>query len=503
MSEVRARRGLGGVRRATLGVGAMVAGVIALLGACTPPPEPFVHFPPAGSSPVVSLPPDAVGPLQMRGRDLVDAQGRVVVLHGMNLVAKGEPYYPRLGVDLTDADFANLQDSGFNAIRLGVWYRELLPTPGVIDQEYLDHVETVVDALTAHHLYVLLDFHQDVFTGMPDWATTPEAAALSPDPPELLSFIGWAAAYMSPRSLRQWDDLWADVATSVDPSRTMFSALSEGAAAMADRFKANPGVIGMELMNEPFPGSKVFDCLTIGCGALEATMASRWQEMTDEVHAVAPDFSVFWSPQALAPHYADTFLGAPMAPGDGSPTNVGLTFHTYCYATDGGSLDPASDFDRGRCQAMFSASLRRGNALAASWDAPMMLTEFGASENPLDATLATRTADDYLTSWFYWHMDYHLPEVVESQLTRAYPQATAGEPLRLHFDPATGEFAFRFRPEPAASGATTIVVPPRAYPSGYVASVTGGSVTSAPNAGMLTVVASPGADEVDVTMTRG
>jgi endoglycosylceramidase len=475
-----------------------------LLAACAPPPpEPFVHFRPASATPVVTpSEPDPLGPLRIRGRELLDANGRTVLLHGMNLVMKSAPYVPQLGVDLTDADFGDFRDNGFNAVRLGVWYRELLPSPGVVDQTYLDHVEQVVDALAAHHLWVLLDFHQDVFTGMPDWATTPDAAALSGSAPEILDFIGWAAAYMSPRSLRQWDDLWADVPTATDPTRTIFQALGDGAAAMAQRFASNPLVMGMELMNEPFAGSRVFDCLTIGCGDLEATMASRWQSMTDRIHDVAPEFNVFWSPQAMAPHYADTALGAPALPADGSPRNVGLTFHTYCYGTDGGSLTPASDFDRGRCQAMFAASLRRGDGLAAAWNAPMMLTEFGASDNPLDATLATRTADTYLTSWFYWHMRSHLPEEVETRLARVAPQATAGDPVSLSFDPATGAFEYRYRPDATAIGPTTIVVPTRHYPDGYVVTVAGGAVTSAPDAGHVTVVADPGAPEVIVTLTR-
>jgi hypothetical protein len=64
----------------------------------------------------------------------------------MNLVSKSAPYYPRLGVDLTEADFEYFGRNCFNAVRLGVWYRELLPQPGVVDELYLDHVQQVVDA---------------------------------------------------------------------------------------------------------------------------------------------------------------------------------------------------------------------------------------------------------------------------------------------------------------------------------------------------------------------
>ena len=491
-----ASRGVGRRWLAAIGVvGAVVA------ASCVPPPEPYVHFP-TGSSPVTPQSPDATGPIRLVGRHLVDAEGRAVLLHGMNLVTKSAPYYPRLGVDLTEADFEYFGRNGFNAVRLGVWYRELLPQPGVVDEQYLEHVQQVVDAFAAHHIWVLLDFHQDVFVGMPSWATTPEAAALSDQPPEIAKFIGWAAGYASPRAIRQWDDLWADRPTATDPTRTMFRALGEGAAAMAARFASNPYVMGMELMNEPFAGSELLACLTDGCGALEATMATRWQSMTDQVHAVAPRFNVFWSPQVLAPHYTASFLPGPAPRTDGSSTDVGLTFHTYCYATDGGSLDVPSDFDRGRCQAMFNASLPRGNQIAAAWNAPMMLTEFGASANPLDATLATRATDAWLTSWFYWHYGRNFYEELETQLIRTSPQATAGEPLSLAFDPTSGRFEYRYRPSAAATGPTTIFVPDRQYPKGYSATVVGGSVVSAPNSGHLIVVADGSGADVSVRVDR-
>jgi hypothetical protein len=49
---------------------------------------------------------------------------------------------------------------------------------------------------------------------------------------------------------------------------------------------------------------------------------------------------------------------------------------------------------------------------------------------------------------------------------------------------------------------TSIVVPGRVYPAGYEVSVVAGSVTSAPDAGRVLVVADPGATEVVVRITR-
>ncbi len=53
-----------------------------------------------------------------------------------------------------------------------------------------------------------------------------------------------------------------------------------------------------------------------------------------------------------------------------------------------------------------------------------------------------------------------------------------------------------------APGAQTLIsVPPVEYPNGYHVNVAGGQVVSPPNAPVLAVVANPGVETVDVTVT--
>src|SRR3954470_10023799 len=64
-----------------------------------------------------------------RGRWLTDAEGRVVILHGVNMVAKLPPYDPStLGFDEDDAAF--LQRYGFNTVRLGLIFKAIEPQRG-------------------------------------------------------------------------------------------------------------------------------------------------------------------------------------------------------------------------------------------------------------------------------------------------------------------------------------------------------------------------------------
>jgi endoglycosylceramidase len=389
-----------------------------------------------------------------------------------------------------------------------------MPELGVIDEAYLDQVAATVDAIEAHGMWVLLDFHQDVFTGMPDWATLPATAALSSEPPALLEPIGWAAEYFSERSLQQWDDWWADV--TLPSGRTVVDAFGDGIAAVAQRFADEPTVIGVELLNEPFPGkSQVWNCLGGRCPALDALVSARWTELTARARAVAPHLPVWWEPIMLSLFTPEQHLSnagvQPVASGAAGDKQLGVSFHTYCLGTDGGKPTEPSVGELALCQPVFDTAFARAERQSTAWGgAPAILTEFGASAGPLNVTTPARLADEHLMSWLHWHYPSGATggagglgtEVVETQLVRTYAQATAGTPISQRFDPATGAFTFRYRPDHAITAPTSIVVPSRAYPDGYAADVVGGSVTSAPNAGRLTVEPDAASTEVTVTVTR-
>lgn len=481
-----------GARRLAVCAAVATALVAGLTAACTSQPTVAI----APTSPVVTDPTsDLVGPMRVRGRDLVDATGRVVLIHGLNSVAKSAPFLSTYdGTTLGDADLDRVTRDGFNGIRLGVWPASVSPQPGVIDHDYVAAVRERVDQLAARGLWVILDFHQDVFWGMPTWATTPEAAALSDQTPAGLD-IGWAAAYASPRSTRQWDDWWAN--TAVAPGLGVVDAYGLGVAAIAEAAADAPNVVGLELINEPYPGGQILACALNDCPGLDAATARNNQRITEAVRRVDPDVPVWWTAQALFPMYSDTTLSGPR-PGDGP---VGHAFHTYCLYTDGGTPEEPPPAAVDLCEGAFTQGVNRALNLADRWGTPALLTEFGASANPLNATIPARLADERLLSWFHWASGRY-PDVVESQIVRTSAQATAGTPTEQRFDPASGAYLLRFTPDHDVTAPTSIVVPGRVYPAGYAVSVDGGRVTSAANSGRLTVVADPDADEVVVRVVR-
>src|SRR2546423_10120586 len=71
-------------------------------------------------------------PLTHAGRWITAARGRVVVMHGTNMVYKIPPYYPG-AIAFGDDDAAFLSRMGFNVVRVGVIWKALEPQPGVYD----------------------------------------------------------------------------------------------------------------------------------------------------------------------------------------------------------------------------------------------------------------------------------------------------------------------------------------------------------------------------------
>lgn len=470
----------------------VVTVVAALAAAACTAPVPVVF--PEGAGDVVDVEaPDTVGPIRFAGPDLVDAHGRVVQVHGINMVRKRAPFH----VSPDEVDFAEnverLRRSGFNGVRLGVWMASLMPEPGVVDTDYLDEVQRGLDALTAEGMWVLLDFHQDVFIGMPEWATTPATWALSPSVPGAQDEFWWLANF-SPRSMAQWEDLYARVL--VADGRSAVDLMGDAVAALAERVADDPNVIGIDLMNEPWPGERFLDCLVGGCGARYAELRSIYTEYTAKIRSVAPGMQVWWAPFNWGPPFQES-----PAPAQG---DVGLTYHSYCLYTDSGEPVQPSPVEYSLCRSVYEGQTDEAIAVARSWNAPVLLGEFGASASPLNTTRLTQMADERLLSWLYWDDNYYrvAPEVVRTDLVRTYAQATAGEPLRQRFDPATGEFEFRYRPDHDLNAPTSIVVPTDAYPNGYSTTVSGGAVVSNPDSGRLEVLAERGGAEVRVRVSR-
>ncbi|HEY1075255.1 MAG TPA: cellulase family glycosylhydrolase [Fontimonas sp.] len=485
-----------------------------------------------GGSDHGTAPPDGAAKQQLRrdGRWLVDPQNRVVITHGVNIVWKTAPYYPPAtaeGFQAADADW--LADNGFNSARIGTLWVGVSPdAPGVIDTAYLDQWDRIVQQLARRKIWMLFDFHQDLLNheyqgeGVPDWAVEPIKGSLTTllGPPA----FGFPFNYFTPQLSQAYDNLWKENGPVRDGFRDAW-------VAVARRWRDQPYSMGYDLLNEPWAGLEYPTCLIpiLGCASHERNeLQPFFDHARIGIRTVDPDNLVWFEPQPMIS------TGAPASGFESIPgeTQLGYSFHYYCplntlgNALQLGLLDALPVGLEDTCGPFQSRTFAEARAQADKMQAVELLTEFGATDDLQVMRDVAAGADELLIGWQYWQYKNFNDPTTESQgsgsqslftddtdlstvkidklklLSRTYPQATAGIPQALSFDPDTADFEYRYRPR-EAGGPTEIFVPVALhYPDGYRVEVTGATVTSAPDAALLTLENAPGAAEVVVRVTR-
>ena len=432
-------------------------------------------------------------PLTHSGRWFTDASGRVVMLRGVNVVEKAAPFYPA-ATGFGEDDAALLEARGFNTVRLGVVFEALMPEPGRVARDYIDHLAETVRVLGRHGIYVLLDFHQDGWgplthgNGMPAWATLTDGV---PNPN-----VGFPGYYVTnPAIQRAFDNFWAN-----RPGPDGVPLQEHYATAMrtvAARFAHEPNILGYEPMNEPWPGANWTPCVT-GCPELEQQLlAPFYARMADAVRAVDRRHPLYVEPFVLFNFGA----AATALPGSGSAN--ALSTHVY-------ALDDAANL----------AVMQRSVEAATRDGAPVLITEWGATNDPAVVTTMADQFDSQLLPWLFWSyyenviLDPHLPVSPDNlrgpvldALTRAYPTAVNGTPTHLAFDDTSRTLDFEYattRPDGHRGRfwvPTTISVPAARYPDGYAVTVTGAKVVSRACAPSIILQNLPRATAVTVRVT--
>lgn len=440
-----------------------------------------------------------IAPLSSQGRWITDAAGRVVVLHGVNEVAKSAPYHPSaFGFGADDAEF--LASQGFNVVRLGVEFQGLMPQPGQIDHEYIESIATSVDQLADEDIFVLLDFHQDGFSpkytgnGFPAWMAVDDGLPNPPDAEFPLYYI------QNPAMQRAFESFWAN---RPGPDGVgLQDHFVAGLTAVAERFADDDQVLGYELMNEPFPGANWGPCVSdaAGCAAIEQQLLVPFHQKATAAVRQVTDQQVYVEPFVLF-NFGQIETSIPGAGSD----NV-LSFHSY-------ALDVASE----------EAVVANAVAAAERDGVPVVATEFGATNDPAMITRLTSQMDGGIVPWVFWAYnenvvtDRSVPASLDAvrnidsfrALVRPYPVAVTGTPQSVAFDPATATFDLSYSTTgPAGQGyqrrlETVVSVPSLHYPDGYTVDVTGAQLTSDPCAELLTLRTQRGAGQVTVQVTPG
>jgi endoglycosylceramidase len=454
-------------------------------------------------------------PFGHAGRWITDARGRVVIVHGTNMVEKRPPYTPAAAGFSAD-DAALLARLGFNAVRVGVIWKAVEPEPGVFDDAYLERIARTVAMLARHGILSLLDFHQDQFNerfegeGAPDWAV--EDGGL-PNPR-----LGFPGNYTGNPALQHALDAFFSNAPGPD-GIGLGDRFAAAWAHVAARFRRLPTVLGYELVNEPFPGSAWATCLgATGC-AFDAVLTAFSRRVAAAIRTVDSQTLVWYEPSVL---FNAGFGSAVGALGD---PRAGFAFHDYC-PTEPQTHSPAG------CDAFDDRVFAHALAHVAETGEAILLTEFGSTSDAPYLTDMLARADRTMVPWLEWSycrcnsptdtgdqpglvIDPHRPprgsNLVRGTLralVEPYPQVIAGTPLSWGFDPAARTFTLRYTTARADGtgrfepGATTEIATPRlVYGGRYGVRVDGGAVAVRHGGSRLEIAACPGAETIDVTVS--
>ncbi|MEV0667001.1 cellulase family glycosylhydrolase [Actinomadura luteofluorescens] len=391
---------------------------------------------------------------------ITDDQGRTLLLHGLNTAgsAKGPDGLP--WVKREDV-VREARELGTNSVRYLVQWKNVEPEPGRYDDAYLDDVAERVAWYGEQGMHVILDMHQDIYgpaacegsgNGAPAWATFTDGLPCTPQDP-------WVLTYLQPGILRAYDNFWNN--TGKHPELVQrYTAMWQH---VAQRFSRVPAVLGYDLMNEPFGGTRQF-------GFFEGPILTPfYQGIVNAIRKVDGDNWVFVEPQALGPNEgAETSLGAVRDPRPGGPRIV-FAPHFYPGGVDlGGSYDGVAKM---LVQAQFTLWKRNMPAAARRLNAPMWLGEVGGMGQ--DAPGAADFTGDWLSmadelgiGWAYWSNDPGSSGVTDGKgkptlfaklLARPYPRAVAGTLTSVTH--ASGTLTVAWRNKPGVAGPTEIWFP--------------------------------------------
>jgi endoglycosylceramidase len=494
------------------------------------------------------------------GPYIYDSHGRVVILHGVNVVYKHAPYiaYPDSGepwnFDSTDA--SRIQSLGFNLVRLGIEWQALEPgsgganqpgicttgTPGnphefnrAIALRYLRHVAATVNLLARHGIYTLLDMHQDVYNsnfrgeGAPNWAVCTNNVPIVP--------LGgrWSNNYANATLQTAAGHFWSN--DVVGNLQGQFDLVWQ---TVANYFKNNPWVVGYDPYNEPFETATLEADQSTFTGNLQCFYTGRAHEgylangtTLLNCPSDVPSQGVIPSIQAVD-HRHLIFLEPDIywVTGGNIPSQLGplpfqrivFNFHDYCGDRSPVTGDPTNLLRCLQAEETMAAEqdvTRLSMSSAYQPNGPaIFMSEFGATSSVSMVGFDTEWAGINEVGWAYWAWKYYddptgssaeglvQPDGTYSPivqvLSRTYPQEVAGIPQSFLFNPFTGAFSMIYTPTVGAQGSTVIDIPvSQHYASGWCAAVRGGKITSSPDATHLAVQTVGRPLQVSVSVTAG
>lgn len=435
---------------------------------------------------------------------LRDEHGRDVQLRGLNAGGRSKwaPYVPfPIAADATPAAvraaaapfFARLREWGLDTVRLPFAWEGVEPVRGEYDPSYLDRYAAMIDAAWALEIRVIVDFHQDVYAspfcgdGFPLWTI---AGAVGPPRRDCPN---WGLAYIYDEAVRgAFDRFWADE----DDLQAAFKTMWE---AMAGRVAAHPGVLGLELINEP------------GWGSAASIDAWKTDVLTPFHSDVIAHLRARFGDELLLFYDSTGVEAVGLVPAlHLRPEGEGLVYAPHLY--DAGLIagDPYSGSDP-------EAQLQSIQAFARAAGVAALIGEFGYGDgaeggamwltrvvDELDRTRLSATLWEYSQSAELWNAEdlsvvdaQGEPREIVDVYVRPWLRAVAGSASSFQWDAAARAGVAAWTGD---GGVTELVLPPRMFADGpkdlsleTVAGPAGACLTHDPERGELRVQVPAGA----------
>ncbi len=456
--------------------------------------------------------------LSHHGRWLTDARGRVVILHGVQ-VDKYMPSQPVEWIDLSRPNVRFIAAEGFNAARVSMAYAGFEPRLGHFDTSYLDSYLRFDRELAHAGVYDLLDMMQGQYSeavggwGFPNWMTFTDGVTNNHHP--------FPQGYEdNPAEQAAWDNFWANRAAGDGVG--LQNHYAHGLRRIAQAFSRAPGLLALEILNEPWPGSRWPTCFsTIGCpsGGFDQTSFTHfYRRIIPALRSADPRHLIAYEPNLLYDYGYPTRLGPLPDP------NLLFAFHNYCLTVALGL--PPTPANLAKCAASEQATLVNAEQRARQGGGALLMDEWGNTTDVAQMQQIEQDADQHLVGWLVWAYEdcCHSPAAIVrdgtlpptspgnlnltelNALVRPYPQLVAGTPVSWSYDPTGGKFRLVYSTHRLAGGAfpaetdTEVELPALRYPTGYRLRVRGASVVSAPDANLLRLDSRPGAAAVRLTV---
>ncbi len=346
---------------------------------------------------------EAAKEISVSGRCFTDKDGNKVRLQGVNMVCKDKALN-HIG-NYTDEDFKYLKELGMNAVRLGIFWESVEPSPGKYDDTYLNKLDEIVAMAKRNGIYVFLDMHQDLYgscfeDGAPKWATVTDGK-------EHIRTELWSESYLLSDAVKaSFDNFWNN--TSASDGIGLTDHFIAAWQYVAKHFANESFVIGYDFFNEPFPGSAVNEILPVIAqvsGKLD-TQTATMDDLLDAIRAIEPVTAKFEEeylnpfyeriieavrkedPESIAFLEANYFSNAAILSHVKLAAKDGKVFKNQVYAPHGYDIfvdtDKYENTDNDRVELIFATHNKRAEAL----NVPMLVGEWGCYPDAGDNQVA-------------------------------------------------------------------------------------------------------------------